>query len=134
QALTYFLQLAEGLDLPGKVVEADGGAAGRVGTGVGPHFEEAEVVVVVAVGHLQESSSRELGHDAEAEGLLVELDRAFDVLHVKHSVVQPLHRHWASFGCSNDRPTTILPRGDGAGPAAIHSGRPPRRRRAQSRG
>ena len=87
------LQLVEGVDLPGEVVEPDGGPPGLGRACSGADLEQAEVVIVAAALGLQERGPGEAHDDAEAEDVGVEGDAALDVADVEDGVVETLHRH-----------------------------------------
>jgi hypothetical protein len=90
-------QVGEGVDLPGQVVQPDGGAPRAGGAGRVADGEEAEVVVVGGVGCLEERRAAEaLGQHVqglEAQDVAVELEAALDVAHVEHGMVQAVDRH-----------------------------------------
>jgi hypothetical protein len=99
QLAGHALQLCEGVDLPGQVVEAHRGASG-CGVGcIGADREQAEVVVVRRALRLEERRAPGyLVDHSEAERAGVEGDTAVEVAHVEHGVVEPLDRHVSSTG------------------------------------
>ena len=86
-------EVAERLDLPGDVVQPDRRAPGLRRPGAVADREQAEVVVVVGVGRLEELRPRHLHHDPEPEHVAVELVGLLRVPHVQDGVVHPLDRH-----------------------------------------
>ncbi|KWV30816.1 hypothetical protein AWV63_20930 [Micromonospora rifamycinica] len=90
-------QFVEGVQLPGQVVEADGGPPGLRAAGVRADLEQAEVVVVGGVGGLEEGRAPEPvrghRHRAEAQDVAVEGDAAAEVGDVEDGVVEAMDSH-----------------------------------------
>src|SRR6266545_4755087 len=90
------LELGEGVDLPGQVVQADAGAMGRHRPCLRAELEQAQVVVVARAGRLQEGGAAQVLHPldgTEAECVAVEGDAGGDVADVQDGVVEALHGH-----------------------------------------
>jgi hypothetical protein len=111
------LQLGQGVDLPGQVVEPHRPtpACGRVHGGPGlflgrnRDFEQAEIVVVGRAGGLEEGGAPEpLGQDVEeteAEDIAVKGDAALDVSHIEDGMVQTRDGHGALLPGRSPLPT-----------------------------
>ncbi len=93
QAGGQALEFAEGVHLPGEVIQTDRRAAGLGRSGVGADLEHAEIVVVGRVGCLQERRAGRRHDDPESEDVAVELRRPLDVTDVQHCVVETLDCH-----------------------------------------
>jgi hypothetical protein len=91
------VELGQGVHLPGQVVQADCGPAGRGRAGGRADLEQTEIMVVRRVGRLQEGRPAEpLGghlHPTEAEHVDVELDATGHIADEQHRVVEAGDRH-----------------------------------------